>query len=121
MAIAQFSFPTTIHFGAGARRLVCPHLLERGLKRPLIVTDRALAALPVLAEFRSHLRELNVAVFDGIFGNPTCAMVMAGASAFKAHGADCVIGHNADLDTANTVLEALDTVLADSPALTTAG
>jgi alanine-glyoxylate transaminase / serine-glyoxylate transaminase / serine-pyruvate transaminase len=32
-----------------------------------------------------------------------------------------LMGHNADLDTANTVLEALDTVLADSPALTTAG
>jgi alanine-glyoxylate transaminase / serine-glyoxylate transaminase / serine-pyruvate transaminase len=32
-----------------------------------------------------------------------------------------LMGHNADLDTANTVLEALDTVLADSPALSTAG
>ena len=29
-----------------------------------------------------------------------------------------LMGHNANLDTANTVLEALDTVLADSPALT---
>jgi alcohol dehydrogenase class IV len=105
MAIAQFSFPTAIHFGAGARKLVGPHLLERGLKRPLIVTDRALAALPVLADFRRHLRELNVAVFDGIFGNPTCAMVMAGAAAFKAHGADCVIGFGggAALDVAKVV------------------
>jgi alcohol dehydrogenase class IV len=105
MAIAQFSFPTAIHFGGGARKLVGPHLLERGLKRPLIVTDRALAALPVLADFRRHLRELNVAVFDGIFGNPTCAMVMAGAAAFKAHGADCVIGFGggAALDVAKVV------------------
>src|SRR5258707_217495 len=92
MTITQFAFPTPIHFGAGARKLVGPHLLERGLKRPLIVTDRALAALPVMAEFKTHLRELNVAVFDGIHGNPTCAMVMAGAAAFKAHGADSVIG-----------------------------
>ena len=105
MAISQFSFPTAIHFGAGARKLVGPHLLERGLKRPLIVTDRALAALPVLADFRGHLRGLNVAVFDGIFGNPTCAMVMAGAAAFKAHGADCVIGFGggAALDVAKVV------------------
>ncbi|HYJ99025.1 MAG TPA: iron-containing alcohol dehydrogenase [Burkholderiaceae bacterium] len=105
MAISQFSFPTAIQFGAGARKLVGPHLLERGLKRPLIVTDRALAALPVLAEFKSHLRELNVAVFDGIFGNPTCAMVMAGAAAFKAHGADSVIGFGggAALDVAKVV------------------
>jgi len=105
MAIAKFSFPTAIHFGGGARKLVGPHLLERGLKRPLIVTDRALAALPVLTDFRRHLRELNVAVFDGIFGNPTCAMVMAGAAAFKAHGADCVIGFGggAALDVAKVV------------------
>jgi hypothetical protein len=39
----RFAFPTPIHFGAGARRQVGPHLLEQGLKRPLIVTDRALA------------------------------------------------------------------------------
>jgi hypothetical protein len=105
MAITKFAFPTTIHFGAGARRLVGPHLLELRLKRPLIVTDRALAALPVVAEFRSHLRGLDVAVFSGIHGNPTCAMVMAGAAAFKAHGADCVIGFGggAALDVAKVV------------------
>jgi alcohol dehydrogenase class IV len=92
MSITRFSFPTTIHFGVGARKLVGPQLLERGFKRPLIVTDRALAALPVLEEFRSHLAGLEVAVFSGIWGNPSCAMVMDGAAAFKAHAADCVIG-----------------------------
>jgi hypothetical protein len=105
MTITKFAFPTTIHFGAGARKLVGPHLIEMGFRRPLIVTDRALASLPVMAEFKSHLRELNAAVFDGISGNPTCAMVMAGADAFKAHGADCVIGFGggAALDVAKVV------------------
>ena len=82
------------------------HLLEAGCKRPLIVTDRALAALPVMAEFRSHLAPLDaVAVFDGVFGNPTCAQVMDGAKAFKLHGADCVIGFGggAALDVAKVV------------------
>ena len=92
MNIQRFAFPTAIHFGAGARKLVAAHLIELGFKRPLIVTDRALAALPVAAEFKSHLTGLNVAVFDGVFGNPSCAQVMAGAAAFKAHHADCVIG-----------------------------
>ena len=91
-AITRFAFPTPIHFGAGARRLVAAHLLEHGIRRPLIVTDRALAALPVMAEFKSHLPGLEVAVFDGVFGNPTCAQAMAGAAAYKAHGADAVIG-----------------------------
>ena len=92
MGIHGFSFPTSIRFGAGARKEVAAHLRDRGLRRPLIVTDRALAALPVLAEFKSHLDGLEVAVFDGVFGNPSASQVMAGAAAFKAHAADCVIG-----------------------------
>ena len=105
MTITHFSFPTAISFGAGARKLVAEHLLAQGLKRPLIVTDRALAALPVVAEFTSHLGGLHAAVFDGVYGNPTCAQVMAGAAAFKSHGADCVIGFGggAALDVAKVV------------------
>ena len=105
MTITRFAFPTPIHFGAGARKLVAAHLLEQSVKRPLIVTDRALAALPVLAEFRSHLAGHDVGVFDGVFGNPTCAQVMAGAAAYKAHRADAVIGFGggAALDVAKIV------------------
>ena len=104
-AITRFAFPTAIHFGAGARKLVAAHLLDQGIRRPLVVTDRALAALPVMAEFLSHLAGLQVAVFDGVFGNPTCAQVMAGAAAFKAHGADAVMGFGggAALDVAKVV------------------
>jgi alcohol dehydrogenase class IV len=58
-----------------------------------------------VAEFRSHLAGLQVALFDGVFGNPTCAQVMAGAAAFRAHDADCVIGFGggAALDVAKVV------------------
>ena len=105
MSLHRFAFPTPIQFGAGARRQVAAHLREQGLSRPLIVTDRALAQLPVLAEFRTHLDGLDVAVFDGVFGNPTCSQVMAGAAAFRAHGADCIIGFGggAALDVAKVV------------------
>jgi hypothetical protein len=105
MTVARFSFPTPIHFGPGARKLVAAHLLEQGIRRPLIVTDRALAALPVLAEFCTHLNGLDIEVFDGVFGNPTCAQVMAGAAAFKQHHADAVIGFGggAALDVAKVV------------------
>ena len=105
MSITSFSFPTPIKFGAGARKLVGAHLVEQGCKRPLIVTDRALGALPVLAEFRTHLAGLDVAVFSGVFGNPTCSQVMDGAAAYRAHRADCVIGFGggAALDVAKIV------------------
>ncbi len=105
MTVTNFSFPTAIKFGPGARKLVAAHLIEAGCKRPLIVTDRALGALPVLAEFLTHLQALDVAVFSGVFGNPTCSQVMDGAAAYKAHKADCVIGFGggAALDVAKVV------------------
>ena len=105
MTISNFSFPTPIKFGAGARKLVARHLLAHGFRRPLIVTDKALATLPVLAEFKTHLAGLEVAVFSGVFGNPTCSQVMDGAAAYKAHQADCIIGFGggAALDVAKVV------------------
>jgi alcohol dehydrogenase class IV len=105
MSITNISFPTAIRFGPGARKLVAGHLLELGFRRPLIVTDKVLAALPVLAEFRTHLAGLEAAVFAGVHGNPTCSQVMEGAAAYKAHGADCIIGFGggAALDVAKVV------------------
>jgi alcohol dehydrogenase class IV len=107
MTITRFSFPTTIHFGPGARKLVGPHLREAGLKRPLVVTDKGLAALPLLADLKADLEAAGLAavVYGGVWGNPTGSQVMAGAAAYKAHGADCVvgIGGGAALDVAKVV------------------
>ncbi len=107
MSISRFSFPTAIHFGAGARKLAGPHLRDQGLRRPLIVTDKGLAALPLIAELRADLQAagLNVALYAGIWGNPTGSQVMNGAAAYKVHHADCVvgIGGGAALDVAKVV------------------
>jgi alcohol dehydrogenase class IV len=105
MSLANFAFPTPITFGPGARKEVRQHLQDQGIRRPLIVTDRALAALPVLAEFQSHLAGLDVAVYSGVAGNPTASQVMAGADAFRAHRADAIIGFGggAALDVAKVV------------------
>ncbi len=107
MTISRFSFPTTIHFGPGASRLAGAHLAERGLRRPLVVTDRGLAALPLVAAFEASLKSagLQPAVYAGVFGNPTASQVMNGAAAYRAHGADGVvgIGGGAALDVAKVV------------------
>jgi alcohol dehydrogenase class IV len=105
MTTIDFSFPTAIRFGAGSRRLVASHLVEAGCRRPLVVTDRGLQALPMMAEFLTHLTGLEVSVFAGVFGNPTCRQVMDGAAAYRAHQADCVIGFGggAALDVAKVV------------------
>ncbi|MET0441714.1 MAG: iron-containing alcohol dehydrogenase [Casimicrobiaceae bacterium] len=103
--IHRFAFPTTIHFGAGARKLAAEHLRTNGVGRPLIVTDRILAGLPVFKGFLHELPGLEVAVFAEIWGNPTRSQVMNGAAAFKAHKADGVIGigGGAALDVAKAV------------------
>jgi alcohol dehydrogenase class IV len=105
MSLSSFSFPTDIRFGPGARKEVAAHLAERGLKRPLVVTDRGLAGLPVLAAFVEQLRALECQVFSGVQGNPTASQVIDGAAMFKAHRADCVIGigGGAALDVAKVV------------------
>jgi hypothetical protein len=107
MAITKFSFPTTIHFGPGARKLLGAHLREQAVKRPLVVTDKGLAALPLIAELRADLAAagLDVAVFGGVFGNPTASQAMAGAEAYRGHRADAVvgIGGGAALDVAKIV------------------
>ena len=103
--IERFAFPTTIHFGAGARKLVAEHLKGQGIKRPLLVTDRGIAALPLLPSLLADLPGLDVAVFSDISGNPVRKQVMDGAAAYKAHRADAVIGlgGGAALDVAKAI------------------
>ncbi|MGZ5099827.1 MAG: iron-containing alcohol dehydrogenase [Usitatibacter sp.] len=103
--ISKFSFPTTIHFGPGARKLVAGHLKQQGVKRPLIVTDKGLATLPILHDFAASLEGLEVKVYAGVVGNPVKRQVDDGVAAFKAHRTDCVIGFGggAALDVAKAV------------------
>jgi hypothetical protein len=107
MSLHHFSFPTAITFGAGARKRVAAHLIAAGLKRPLIVTDRGVAALPIAAEFAGELAtgEVKPAVFSGVWGNPTASQVSAGVAAFREHKADSIVGFGggAALDVAKAI------------------
>ena len=107
MSLNHFSFPTAISFGAGARHEVAPYLVNAGVKRPLVVTDKGIAALPLAQEFEAELRQgkLTPAVFAGVWGNPTANQVAAGVAAYRAHSADGVLGlgGGAALDVAKAV------------------
>ncbi|HVF64862.1 MAG TPA: iron-containing alcohol dehydrogenase [Casimicrobiaceae bacterium] len=94
MTVHRFAFPTAIHFGSGVAKTVGAHLAGLGKGRPLVVTDKALAQLPVAKAFVASLRTagLDVAVFDGVFGNPMASQANAGGEAYRMHRADCVIG-----------------------------
>jgi alcohol dehydrogenase class IV len=105
MNISRFAFPTAIHFGAGARTLVAEHLRVHGVARPLVVTDRGIAPLPLLAKFLDGMKGLQVAVYPDIWGNPVRSQVDGGVAAFRAHRADGVVGlgGGAALDVAKAI------------------
>jgi alcohol dehydrogenase class IV len=106
MPLHRFSFPTSITFGPGARREAGPHLLAQGVKRPLVVTDKGLAALPVFADFLATLGGgLQPGAFSGVVGNPVVSQVAAGVEAYRAHRADGIVGFGggAALDVAKAI------------------
>lgn len=108
MTIYQYNFPTRIQFGPGSVSLLGAALKDAGKKRPLLVTDRGLAALPPVTETSARLGKdgLSPAVFPGVFGNPVKSQVTAGVDAYRAHGADAIVGlgGGAAIDVAKAIL-----------------
>lgn len=115
MGVVQFNFPTPIKYGPGATKHLPETLREFGVARPLIVTDKGIAALPPVTGTARLLKDagLAVEVFSGVWGNPTVSQAEAGAAAYAAHRADGIvaIGGGAALDVAKCVA-----VLANHPA-----
>lgn len=107
MSTYRFSFPTLIHFGAGVRADLPKYLTTQGFKRPLIVTDRAIAALPIMKKLTESLSEagLQCEAFSEIWGNPVKSQVTEGVNSFHAHRADSIIGFGggAALDVAKAI------------------
>jgi len=90
---ANWSYPTAVRFGAGRITELAEACRAGGIARPLLVTDRGLAALPVTARALDLLEEagLGRAVFADVDPNPTDANLEAGVAAFRAGGHDGVV------------------------------
>ncbi|WP_425403196.1 iron-containing alcohol dehydrogenase [Hwanghaeella sp.] len=90
---ANWSYPTTIWFGAGRIEALPDACRNVGIERPLLVTDRGLADLPITARALDILEKagLGRGLFSGVDGNPTDTNLDAGIDAFKAGGHDGVI------------------------------
>ena len=102
--VYTFSFPTTIVFGVGAVATLPEQMRARGMKRPLVVTDRALAGLPVFAEIQKALGE-PFPVFSGVDPNPTEQNVREGLAAYHAAGCDSIVaaGGGSAMDAAKAI------------------
>lgn len=89
----NWSYPTAIKFGVGRIAELAEHCTASGITKPLFVTDKALAALPVTADAVAVLRAagLGDAVFSEVDPNPNEANMAAGIKAYLAGGHDGVI------------------------------
>ncbi len=90
---ARWTYPTTIHVGAGKAADLAKHAAALGLKRPLVVTDKGLVGLPMIAAAMERLLAagLRAALFSEVQGNPTDLNLAAGIEAFRAGDHDGVI------------------------------
>jgi len=89
----NWSYPTAIKFGVGRVAELAEHATSAGLKRPLLVTDKALAALPITAAALDVLDAagLGRAVFSDVDPNPNEHNMADGIAAYLAGGHDGVI------------------------------
>jgi alcohol dehydrogenase class IV len=89
----NWNFPTLIRFGAGRIKELPDACQQLGMKRPLIVTDPALAKLPMIENAVRVLSDANMpsAVFSDMQGNPVEENVTRGVAAYKKGSHDGVI------------------------------
>ncbi|MDT8854202.1 iron-containing alcohol dehydrogenase [Paracoccaceae bacterium Fryx2] len=89
----NWSYPTAIKFGVGRIAELADHARSIGLKKPLLVTDKALASLPITAQALDILDAagLGRAVFSEVDPNPNEINMAAGIAVYLAGGHDGVI------------------------------
>ncbi len=89
----NWSYPTTIKFGAGRISEIADACAQSGIRRPLLVTDRGLAGLPITADTLDLMERagLGRALFAEVDPNPNEANLTAGVAAFRAGAHDGVI------------------------------
>jgi len=85
---ADWNYPTAIRFGAGRVAELGEACRALGIKRPLLVTDPALAGMPMV---RSALAATGAGLFCAIHPNPVGADVEAGLAAWRDGGHDGII------------------------------
>ncbi|SES79884.1 iron-containing alcohol dehydrogenase [Oceanicella actignis] len=91
--VANWSYPTAIRFGAGRIAELPEACAAAGMRRPLLVTDRGLAPLPIVARALDALDAagLGRALFSQVDPNPNEGNLAAGVAAFREGGHDGVV------------------------------
>ncbi|MCX8953339.1 iron-containing alcohol dehydrogenase [Ruegeria sp. NA] len=91
--VGNWSYPTAIKFGAGRIKELPAACAAAGMKKPLLVTDKGLADLPITSATLDIMEAagLGRGVFSDVDPNPNEKNLDAGVAAYKAGGHDGVI------------------------------
>ncbi|MEZ5824336.1 MAG: iron-containing alcohol dehydrogenase [Geminicoccaceae bacterium] len=105
--VANWSYPTSIRFGAGRIAELADACKTAGISRPLLVTDRGLASMAI-TEKALHILDaggLGRALFADVDPNPNENNLAAGIEAFRKGDHDGVVafGGGSGLDLAKLV------------------
>lgn len=90
---ANWSYPTAIKFGPGRIKELADHCKAVGIRKPLLVTDKALASLPITAQALDILSaaDLGRAMFSDVDPNPNEKNMEDGLKVYRAGGHDGVV------------------------------
>ncbi len=91
--VGNWSYPTAIKFGAGRIAELPEACTTAGMKKPLLVTDKGLADLPITAATLDIMEAagLGRGLFADVDPNPNEKNLDAGVATYKAGGHDGVI------------------------------
>ncbi len=91
--VGNWSYPTAIKFGAGRVKELPEACAAAGMKRPLLVTDKGLADLPITTATLDILEAagLGRGLFSDVDPNPNEKNLDAGVALYNAGGHDGVI------------------------------
>ncbi|MFW8635852.1 iron-containing alcohol dehydrogenase [Cribrihabitans pelagius] len=91
--IGNWSYPTAIKFGPGRIKELAQACELAGIRKPLLVTDKGLANLPVTQRTLDIMEAagLGRGIFSEVDPNPNEKNLDAGVAAYKAGGHDGVI------------------------------
>ena len=105
--VGNWSYPTSVRFGAGRIAEIAEACRVAGVRKPLLVTDRGLASMEITAKTRALVETagLGNAMFSEVDPNPSDLNVAAGLKVYREGGFDGVIafGGGSALDLGKTI------------------